>query len=397
MIVVLLSEYFSDDMGYSENCLPRALAAMGLEVHVVASNLQVYGNLPVYQETYESFLGPAVVEPGVRNMDGYILHRLPHRVRFGAVEMRGLGRKLTELRPDIVQTHACLSQSAVVAALYRARLGYRLFTECHQHMSISRRANRDGSLLRDKVWRGTYFLTRTVPGRMVSLATVKCFPVAPDCAKVAETHYGVEPRKISLLPLGSDTVHFHPVEGGYDEEERRIVRRGVAVPDGDILCIYTGRFSVDKDPALLAQAVSSLRRQQQPYSALFIGNGVQLRHIESEPGCRVIPFCRYGDLPKYYRAADIGVWPRQESMSMLDAAASGLPIVVDDEIGDRSRVDGAGYDYRRGSVDSLVRALLALNSRATRLEMGRRGRERVVRDRSWASVAERLVAEYGAG
>ena len=56
--IAVVSAFYSEGMGYTENCLPRALAGRGHEVHVVASTFNVYGNDPLYDETYREFLGP---------------------------------------------------------------------------------------------------------------------------------------------------------------------------------------------------------------------------------------------------------------------------------------------------------------------------------------------------
>ncbi len=70
MRIVLISDWFAEKMGYAENCLPKALAALGHEVHLVTSIGQVYFNSPSYSATYEEFLGPAVVPAGVKAWDG---------------------------------------------------------------------------------------------------------------------------------------------------------------------------------------------------------------------------------------------------------------------------------------------------------------------------------------
>ena len=52
-------------------------------------------------------------------------------------------------------------------------------------------------------------------------------------------------------------------------------------------------------------------------------------------------------LSAHYRAADIGIWPRQESMSMIDAASSGVPLIVSDKIGEPERVEGTAACTRK--------------------------------------------------
>ena len=68
MKIVFITEFFSEKMGYSENCLAKAMASLNHEVHVIASDLQVYGNKKNYKSTYEQFLGPKVQELGSKEM-----------------------------------------------------------------------------------------------------------------------------------------------------------------------------------------------------------------------------------------------------------------------------------------------------------------------------------------
>ena len=96
----------------------------------------------------------------------------------------------------------------------------------------------------------------------------------------------------------------------------------------------------------------------------------------------------------FYGAADIGVWPRQESTSQLDAAACGLPIIVSDHIRVMERVDGSGLTYREGDAEDLARQLASLASSELRLRLGEYG-SRKMRDRfSWIEIARRRVKEY---
>src|ERR1700694_3464254 len=104
MRIAIISDWFSEKMGYSENCLPGALSALGHEVHVITSNTQVYFNSETYQDTYEQFLGPPIVACGIKKLDGFTLHRLPLTDFRGEWRIQGLVQKLAGLRPHIVQT-----------------------------------------------------------------------------------------------------------------------------------------------------------------------------------------------------------------------------------------------------------------------------------------------------
>ena len=101
-------------------------------------------------------------------------------------------------------------------------------------------------------------------------------------------------------------------------------------------------------------------------------------------------------LADVYRAADIGVWPTQELTSMLDCAASGRPIIVNDTIAAVERVEGNGLNYRLNDGDDLKRALLALKSADYRKELGDAGARKIVDRFSWRALVQVRLDDYAA-
>jgi glycosyltransferase involved in cell wall biosynthesis len=391
MKIAVVSAFYSEGMGYVENCLPRALAALGHEVHVIASTYNVYGNSPDYVATYQSFLGPA--DQGVRSfaVDGYTVHRLASRLIQGYVWMQGLAEQVRRLSPQVVHCTEIGSLQCFALAAVRPFLGFKLFTETHQHLSVVK-----PHLLRDGAWlkKMAYGLTRTLPTRLASAAVERCYAIAPDCVDVATRFYGVPARKIKLQSLGTDTLLFKPASSPEEVRRRQATRTRLGFVDDDIVCVYTGRFSNDKNPLALAQAVQRLAAEGARCKSVFVGEGPQKDAIAGCKGSTLLPFMRHSELADLYRAADIAVWPRQESMSMLDAAASGLPLIVSDKMGESERVAGNGEVYRENDVEDLACALVRLSDGSRRNQLGAYGREKMLRSFSWSTIAASIASDY---
>ncbi len=393
MRIVFVTEFYTDGMGYVENGLTKALAGLGQDVHVVTSDLNVYGNLPEYETAYRPFLGPAECPCGASSVDGYTVHRLPHQLVGNYVRIKGLVRTVARLSPDIIQTSAAAGLSTFELALSRRTTKGRLFSACHQSSSMVRPYLKNGTpQLSFK--KGIFFLTRTLPARLAAGVTEKCYAVTEDCAANARRLYGVPADKITVCPLGVDTCVFHPVSDLAERSERHRVRRSLGFEADDIVCIYTGRFSQAKNPLLLAEAIARLQPTRPRYKAFFVGDGEQKRAIDGHDGCRVVPFMRHRELAPNYRAADIAVWPVQESISMLDAAACGLPLVVPERMGNRECVKGSGIVYREGSIEDLAGALARLEGAEARRQLGDVGAVRMRDNCDWRRLAERRLRDY---
>jgi glycosyltransferase involved in cell wall biosynthesis len=280
-----------------------------------------------------------------------------------------------------------------VLALQKPFAGYALFAETHQHLSVVRPfLKQPGSWLR----KGIYRLTRTLPTSLSSLAVERCYATAPDCAEVARRFYGVPQRKLKVQSLGADTEIFHPVQTTADAEARAALRCRLGYGDEDVVCVFTGRFSPDKNPLLLARAIDAMHEHAPRFKALFVGDGAQKDEILACRNTTVVPFMKYRSLAEYYRAADIAVWPTQESMSMLDAASTGLPIVVSNRVGEVERVSGNGRMYDENDLASMAAALQSLASPAERRTLGAEGRRKMVDGFNWARYAEAVEADYEA-
>ena len=395
MRVAILTETFAKNMGYMGNMLPRHLARLGVEVHVVTLDLPPYHQIKDFKETYAGFAAKGgLVSGAVESYDGYTLHVLPHKKLLGYMRMVGLGEKLRSIRPDVVYSLASIGWIALDAARIKPSLGYKLFTGSHTTASVFPLAQREVPVYDPERIRS--FITRAIPGRIVSLLTEKCYGATKDCADVAVRFFGVQKSKMEFCPLGVDTELFTTVRNEEGRLSRLKLRERLGFTPAEIVCVYTGRFAEDKNPLALAKAITRLAGMGMPYRGLFVGHGVQAEAIKALPGCVVHPFVPVEELPSIYRASDIGVWPTQESTSMLDAAACGLPLIVNDTLVAVERIEGNGITYRLNDVDDLVRALLSLQDPAVRRNLGEAGARRMVDEFSWTFLAQRRLKDFEA-
>jgi glycosyltransferase involved in cell wall biosynthesis len=375
-------------MGYSENLLPAALARAGADVHLITSDLQPpFDN---YKEVYEPFIGPRQQPAGEKPLDGFVVRRLAHGRERPGVYLRGLYALLRRLKPDVVQCFTVPSWCTFQSAAYRLPLGYKLFLEEHVHRSVFEPPRGIKARIRAEQLR--------LAGRLVSLASVRCYAIAPDVAELVAEEYGYSASKTTVCPLGVETELFRPARDETESRARHTLRDRLGFAPDDIVCVYSGRFSADKNPQCLARAIDRLQRRGTRVRGLFIGSGPtqSVAAIDDCAGCVIHPFVPWRDLPPFYRAADIAVWPQQESTSQLDAVACGLPIIVSNQVTARERYEGHGLTYEEGNDTDLARRIELLVDPDRRRTLGAAGVQNMQDQFSWNRIARQRLADYGA-
>lgn len=391
MKIAIIVDWHSEGMGYSHNFLPKELAALGHEVHLITSTAQVYATHPNYQEIFGKFLGPAYVEPLEKKKQGYTLHRLPVDFFLRRVRISGLLGKLLELRPDVIQVGEGFSFLIFESLLAKILLGNKLFIECHVHKSVFPVAQGKGGKKATVYWNVYPFTI----GLFVSLFTRKCFAIGADCAEIAIRYLGFRKSQVVVRSLGTDTGLFLP-KWEVPKDVLAAKRRELNIPEDAFVCVYTGRLAAEKNPLCLAQAVDILQKKNRKVYGLFVGDGnaAYADQIARTPNCRTVSFVKVDDLPIYYQIADLAVWPRQESTSQLDALSVGLPLVLSDRIHLHERIDGTGLLYREDDAADLAEKIEALIPEKTREPLAKEAATRARRLFSWRKIAEDYVQDY---
>src|SRR5438093_2174951 len=194
---------------------------------------------------------------------------------------------------------------------------------------------------------------------------------------------GFEPAKLKILPCGLYTELYHPARRDSAFFEK------FGASNGEVLLLYVGRISREKDLDLLADAYRRLRKEGLPVQLFVVGHGPY-----SEALAKMLPeafFTGYlsgTELATAYASADIFVFPSTTDTFgnvILEAQASGLPVVVSDSGGPKELVaDKAnGLITRSHDVEDFTRAIRALVTDREVRERMANSAPKSVTDRSW--------------
>ena len=194
---------------------------------------------------------------------------------------------------------------------------------------------------------------------------------------------GFDPSKLKILPRGLDTELFHPARRDSAFFEK------FGASNGELRLLYVGRISREKDLDLLADAYRRLRKEGLPVRLFVVGHGPYSEALaKSLPDAFFTGYLRGTELATAYASADIFVFPSTTDTFgnvILEAQASGLPVVVSDSGGPKELVahQANGLITRSHNVEDFTGAIRTLvTNRALRERMANSARERVT-DRSW--------------
>jgi len=201
-------------------------------------------------------------------------------------------------------------------------------------------------------------------------------------------------RRFDVIPNGVDSDLYHPLPPG----------RGR--PPGPPRILFMGRFDPRNGLDTLLEAARILQEQGREFVVQVVGDGpLRPRYHHQARSLGVWDRIEWLGLldkerPRLYREATVFASPcvlASFGVVLLEAMASGTPVVCADNIGFRQVIrDGApGRFVPPSDPAALAEGIAALlDDPATRAEWGERGRRIVVDRYSWPRVTDRIEDLY---
>lgn len=250
------------------------------------------------------------------------------------------------------------------------------------------------------VWR-----ERGVRGRHAALATrfkawlevrhyrrgAAVLAIATDTAKDLAAR-GVDAERVTVLPMGVDAGRFRPPTA----TERAAARVSFGIPPDAFVVGFVGAHGPRKG---LPAALDALALAQPGEHLLAVGahRGGQWVRVAEERRLPVTMPGRVEDVRDAYWASDVFAHPSRYDafgMSVLEAMACGLPVVVSRDAGSHEIVRDAGFVLTEVSSYAVRAAIDALRADpGRRVAMGMRARE-IAREHTWDKAGATLLDVY---
>lgn len=352
----------------------------------VASGLQRLGH-DVCVVTHSPKRGTGAQQPRQRNLDGVSIQYIDLPKSLSLLAYPTIAGLVRRLAPAVVMERYYNLAGAGVLAAYRR--GVPSLLEVN-------------ALIVDPPEVFKRRLDDRLGGALRRWATWQCQAAARIVTPLATTVPAAIPRsKIVELPWGANVERFTPEANAATSAA---LRAQLGVEAGRPIVVFAGSFRAWHGVADFIAAALRLLGAGCRYYFLLIGDGPERAHVEEEVAAYHGAFHFAGSvphdrMPDYLRLATAGVAPFNTAshpalraagffwspLKIYEYMATGLPVITPNipplNAAVREGIEGALYP--EGDISALAEAIRRVVESPDRGQMGRRARERVVRDFSW--------------
>lgn len=385
MKVVHLIDYFQPKIGYQETFLAKEHSKLGHDVIVVTSDR--YFPFPAYESTFTSILGDRYVGSGKRTEEGISVWRLPswEIPKSPLIVLRDLEHAVQTIRPDAVYCHGVYSLTSYLAARLKKRTGYTLVYDSH--------AAAFNTPLTNTLAKRFYFsFYQRAFAPVIKKEMDRLFAVGDDEQKFLRQSLKLVDYDVPIIRLGVDTDRFQ-----FSQKERQRVRKELKISEKEVVVVCAGKMGKEKDIPILLEAVNHLDYKN--VRLILIGGGKDSDKVGAHHDTPLqnsiihLPYIANENLASYFSAADIGVWPGNFTMTILEAMSCSLPVILPKQSSTAYLKKSKGVQwFTRGNVQELSECIELLSSSADKRKTGgKNSRDYVERELSWTAIAKQTL------
>ena len=392
------SQPFSGGQGVYVSALSKALIEQGMQVDVISG--PPYPNL---DERVGLIKLPSMdlYENGLRSLRRHHLRSLSNIVEWlskltgGFAEPYTFGRRLRRhfatFKPEYDLVHD--NQSLCYGLLDVERLGYPIVATIHHPISSDLRL----ALQAEPVWWRRLFLRRwhsflrmQIP---VAQQVKRIFAVSESARKDVEREFGIDPARMVVTGIGTDTDLFKPLPGRIKDANRiMITASSDTALKGVVYAVQAFAMLREQFPDLRLRLIGKLKPEgeaQKLINRLDLAAAIDNHSRVSQE-----------DLVAFYNEASVFVSPSLYEgfgLPAAEAMASGTAVVVTKGGALPEVVGQDGIVVPAGDSQALAVAVAdLLQDPGHRAALEQRGRDRIVNEFSWAACARRTINEYKA-
>lgn len=381
--VVHVEDRFHPDMGYQLNFTAKFHDAQ-IDMHIVCSDsLKLWDNQALTKELIRE------KDLQFEEKNGITIHRLPARYEKKQgynLLIKGLISKIYELQPDVLFVHAMESYTGI--QLLSNRKVYKDFIVCTDTHTLNNQFT--GSFL-EKVYFEAF---RKLVLNKLRRTNSPVFYTATENKDILLENYRLNAKQIFPYLIGTDDSLFFP-----DEHAGIGLRREIGIDPNSKIILYAGKFNEPKAPHLIIDALNTIKTPLSNIVLLMVGGksepyySSKFSKTTSTNNVNIIikEAVKVHELNAYYNMADVVVFPKENTLSALDAQLCQRPVIMEEDATNLERLIHGGLTYQKGNLEDLGRKIVKLiEDDYLREELGSKGRTYIIENFAYQSIISNM-------
>ncbi len=321
MKILILCDFYNENMEYRENILPKYYKKFNHDVTIIAST---YKNAFNYIDNKNNDR-PAEIYYHNKVKVIRLKFRLNILNRFKYFTT--IKDILIEEKPDLIYVHGIIPNMIEVIPYLKKNKHARMVMGCHGDYSNSAK-----NWLSLKILHGV--MRKLVLNYSMKYIS-KIFAVVPESERFLNEVYNVSSSKIEILPIGADLDLLDNVLK--DREKIKKLKKKYNIKETSRVIITGGKLTPLKKTELLIQAFIKLNNMLSGLCLIIIGKSSEndmeyynslLNLSQGIDNIYFVGWLRPEDIYAHFYISDIAVFPASQSVLWQQAIATGLPLIV---------------------------------------------------------------------
>lgn len=303
--------YFQPELGYEEYYLAKEQVKQGHDVYVLTSD-RIWPFRHIQLSDRKRDIGDVIV-------DGIKLIRLKSYFEVrDFILFFDIHKNIKNISPDIIHVHEP-RQGIYGLSVKRVakKLNIPYVVDVHEYSMGNIKSMIEYKLFRKHIIKPVLKNAANVLG------------MTKETVSFLKNVYSVNSI---YIPLGANEERFKVCS-----DSRNSIRKKYNIGENEILFTFTGKITPSKGIEIILNNISQLLKENIPVKLLIVGIGnseyekklkLKIFELNLEKSVIFVSHVEPVVLYKYFNAADVGYWPLSPTISILEALACGLPIIV---------------------------------------------------------------------
>lgn len=202
--------------------------------------------------------------------------------------------------------------------------------------------------------------------------------------------------KTVVTPVGLDISLLHV---DYEKLSAGGLKEKYGYSSTDKVLLFIGRFTEEKQPIRMIEILSEIRKKDQTYKLLMVGNGElktavenRIKELKLADSVQMIDRIPNSDIWELYHMAEVFVNLNQQEifgMAILEAMYYGCKVVAWNAPGPNLIIENGKSGWLTESNDEVIERILDA------ADVGEEAHRRILREFTWESSAKKIITVIG--